>query len=267
VLVTYCLQKDWQPHSVWMLEHLPDQVMTLGRGATPVSSTLRKQITMMLSADIILIAQIVEGEQVGSSIVQAHSNESTGNLHQLDDKEGKEELPPANNLEPLEAESSNAKDFFARLDPSKFVPRSKGLCVDWRHWREHPGAWSYWQQVIGDTFGHNGSEFWRPCLRIQLNAVKTSTSASTKNKTPRSKQIRTCASKASVKRSKHGTLVNRGADGGPLGNDIKFVFRRRKTVDIAGIDNHEPSSLSKVDFTTKAVTDRGPALLILCNYV
>ena len=74
------------------------------------------------------------------------------------------------------------------------------------------------------------------------------------------------AGKHAIKRSKRGTLVDRGANGGILGNDANVVFKRSKTVDVTGIDNHELSSLRIVDATAKTITDKGPVILILRNY-
>ena len=73
------------------------------------------------------------------------------------------------------------------------------------------------------------------------------------------------AGKHAIKRSKRGTLVDRGANGGILGNDANVVFKRSKTVDVTGIDNHELSSLRIVDATAKTITDKGPVILILRN--
>ena len=101
---------------------------------------------------------------------------------------------------------------------------------------------------------------------LECNAQETSTSVSKKNKKAKSKQTRIRASKASVKRSKRGTLVDRGANGGILGNDAKVIFRRKKSVDVTGIDNHELSSLPMVDATAKTITNKGPVILILRNY-
>jgi len=74
------------------------------------------------------------------------------------------------------------------------------------------------------------------------------------------------ASKHAIKRSKRGALVDRGANGGMLGNDAKVIFKRNKTVDVTGIDNHELNALPMVDATAKTVTDKGPVILILRNY-
>jgi len=51
-----------------------------------------------------------------------------------------------------------------------------------------------------------------------------------------------------------------------LGNDAKVTFRRNKSVDVTGIDNHELSSLPMVDATAKTLTDKGEVILIIRNY-
>ena len=50
-----------------------------------------------------------------------------------------------------------------------------------------------------------------------------------------------------------------------LGNDAKVIFKRNKTVDVAGIDNHELNALPMVDATAKTVADKGPVILVLRN--
>ena len=99
---------------------------------------------------------------------------------------------------------------------------------------------------------------------LECNANKIRTSKSTSKKKPRNQVIR--ASKHSIKRSKRGTLVDRGANGGILGNDAIVIYKRRKTVDVTGIDNHEINSLRMVDATAKTITNKGPVILILRNY-
>jgi len=51
-----------------------------------------------------------------------------------------------------------------------------------------------------------------------------------------------------------------------LGNDAKVIFKRNKTADIAGVDNHELNSLRMVNATAKAIADKGPVILVLWNY-
>jgi len=73
------------------------------------------------------------------------------------------------------------------------------------------------------------------------------------------------ASKHAIKRSKRGTLVDRGANGGALGNDAKVIFKHSKTADVTCIDNHELNALPMVDATAKTIADKGPVVLILWN--
>jgi len=61
-------------------------------------------------------------------------------------------------------------------------------------------------------------------------------------------------------------LVDQGANGGTLGNDAKVIFKRNKTVDVTGVDNHELNALPMVNATAKTITDKGPVILILRNY-
>ena len=51
-----------------------------------------------------------------------------------------------------------------------------------------------------------------------------------------------------------------------LGNNAKVIFKRNKTVDVAGVDNHELNALPMVDATAKTIADKGPVILILRNY-
>jgi len=61
-------------------------------------------------------------------------------------------------------------------------------------------------------------------------------------------------------------LVDRGPNGGILGNDAKVIFKSNKTVDVTGIDNHELNALPMVDATAKTITDKGPVIRMLRNY-
>jgi len=73
------------------------------------------------------------------------------------------------------------------------------------------------------------------------------------------------ASNHAIKRSERGTLVDRGANGGMLGDDAKVTFCPNKSVNVTGIDNHELSSLPMVDATSKTLTDKGEVILVLRN--
>jgi len=102
--------------------------------------------------------------------------------------------------------------------------------------------------------------------KLECNASRVATSKPKKNRKSKYGPNKIHASKHAIKRSKRGTLVDRGANGGTLGNDAKVIFKRNKTVDITGIDNHEINALPMVDATAKTITDKGPVILILRNY-
>ena len=60
--------------------------------------------------------------------------------------------------------------------------------------------------------------------------------------------------------------MDQGANGGALGNDAKAIFKRNKTADVTGVDNHELNALPMVDATAKTVADKGPVILVLRNH-
>jgi len=96
--------------------------------------------------------------------------------------------------------------------------------------------------------------------KLERNVIKIATSKPMKKKKkPKSDPNKIHASKQAIKQSKRGTLVDRGANGGMLGNDAKVIFKRSKTVDVTGIDNHEITALPIIDATAKTITDKGPA--------
>jgi len=100
------------------------------------------------------------------------------------------------------------------------------------------------------------------CNRLLECSVR-SHSIPKKKINPTTQRTKLRASNHAIKRSKRGTLADRGANGGMLGNDTKVTFRRNKSVDVTGIDNHELSSLPMVDATAKTLTDKGEVILVL----
>ena len=102
--------------------------------------------------------------------------------------------------------------------------------------------------------------------KLECNVGKIALSMSKKNRVSKSKRTKIHVGKHAIKRSRRGTLVDRGANGGILGNDARVIFKRNKTVDVTGIDNHEITCLPMVDATAKTITDKGPVILILRNY-
>lgn len=67
-------------------------------------------------------------------------------------------------------------------------------------------------------------------------------------------------------RSLRGSLVDRGANGGILGNDAKVIHVHMREVDVTGIDNHELNALKLVDATAKVMTQLGPVIGIFRQY-
>jgi len=63
-----------------------------------------------------------------------------------------------------------------------------------------------------------------------------------------------------------GTLIDRGANGGLAGADVKVLSRTGRKVTISGIDNHELVGLDIVSCAAKVKSNKGPIILILNEY-
>jgi len=61
---------------------------------------------------------------------------------------------------------------------------------------------------------------------LECNVSRVVTTKPKKNQKSKHGPNETHASKHAIKRSKRGTLVDRGANGGTLGNDAKVIFKR-----------------------------------------
>ncbi len=66
-----------------------------------------------------------------------------------------------------------------------------------------------------------------------------------------------------VARSKRGSLIDRGANGGILGDDARVMLQHTREVDVTGIDNHEINALRIVDASAVITTQKGPVIAIL----
>ena len=65
-------------------------------------------------------------------------------------------------------------------------------------------------------------------------------------------------------RSERGSLVDRGANGGFIGNDARIIYTYvHAHVDVTGIDNHELSSLKVVEAIATTDSHKGPVLIIM----
>jgi len=64
-----------------------------------------------------------------------------------------------------------------------------------------------------------------------------------------------------AQRGNRGALVDRGANGGIIGNDAHVLCTHPgQEVDVTGIDNHQINSLKVVDASAKIFTQRGEAI-------
>ena len=65
---------------------------------------------------------------------------------------------------------------------------------------------------------------------------------------------------------KHASLVDRGANGGLAGSDVRIIETTPRKVDISGIDNHEVTGLDIVTAAGYVETQKGPVIAILHQY-
>ncbi len=67
-------------------------------------------------------------------------------------------------------------------------------------------------------------------------------------------------------REKRGSLMDRGANGGIIGDDAIVIHVHNRAVDVTGINNHELSALKIVDAAGKLLTQNGPVIGIFRQY-
>ena len=73
-------------------------------------------------------------------------------------------------------------------------------------------------------------------------------------------------SKQSVMNSRNGTLIDRGANGGLAGNNVKVLHKTGRQVDVQGIDNHQITNIPIVTAAGVVNTQRGELILIMNQY-
>ena len=62
------------------------------------------------------------------------------------------------------------------------------------------------------------------------------------------------------------SLVDRGANGGVAGDDVRVIFKTSRTVDIKGIDNHQVIDVPIGTVGGVVTTQKGPVIAILHQY-
>ena len=71
---------------------------------------------------------------------------------------------------------------------------------------------------------------------------------------------------AQAKQAKHGSLVDRGANGGVTGSDVRVLSTSSRKCTVTGIDNHEIPELDLVQCTALVQTNHGMVNLIMNEY-
>ena len=66
--------------------------------------------------------------------------------------------------------------------------------------------------------------------------------------------------------AKHGCLVDRGANGGLAGSDVRIISRSSKKYTVTGIDSHEPQGLDVVQCAALVETNHGIVNLTMDEY-
>ena len=71
---------------------------------------------------------------------------------------------------------------------------------------------------------------------------------------------------AQASQAKHGSLVDRGANGGLAGSDVRILSRSSRKCTVIGIDSHELQGLDVVQCTALVATNHGIINLIMNEY-
>ena len=71
---------------------------------------------------------------------------------------------------------------------------------------------------------------------------------------------------AQANQAKHGSLVDRGANGGLAGSDVRVLSTSSRKCTVTGIDNHEIPGLDLVQCATLVQTNHGNLNLIMNEY-
>ena len=71
---------------------------------------------------------------------------------------------------------------------------------------------------------------------------------------------------AQASQAKHGSLVDRGANGGLAGSDVRILSRSSRKCTVTGIDSHELQGLDVVQCAALVETNHGIVYLIMNEY-
>jgi hypothetical protein len=79
-------------------------------------------------------------------------------------------------------------------------------------------------------------------------------------------EINTVYSVSASRTKRPGALIDRGANGGVAGEDVRVIHKLHRTVDVQGIDNHQIVDIPIVIAGGVINTQKGPAIAILNQY-
>ena len=71
---------------------------------------------------------------------------------------------------------------------------------------------------------------------------------------------------AQASQAKHGSLLDRGANGGLAGSDVRILSKSSRKCTVTGIDSHELQSLDVVQCAALVETNHGIVNLIMNEY-
>ncbi|CAJ1928442.1 unnamed protein product, partial [Cylindrotheca closterium] len=69
-----------------------------------------------------------------------------------------------------------------------------------------------------------------------------------------------------VSTRKNLALVDRGANGGIAGDDVRIIVKTNRSVDVQGIDNHQVTNVTIATCAGLTMTQRGPAIVIMNQF-
>ena len=72
---------------------------------------------------------------------------------------------------------------------------------------------------------------------------------------------------AQASQAKHGSLVDRGANGGLAGSDVRILSRSSRKCTVTGIDSHELQGLDVVQCASLVETNHGIVNLTMNEYI
>ena len=70
-----------------------------------------------------------------------------------------------------------------------------------------------------------------------------------------------------TQRTARGSMIDRGANGGIAGNDTCFLAKSNCYIDVTGINDHQMTNISIGTAADKVVTQHGPAIVLMHEYV